>query len=74
MTLSLNARCFRLYVVNQPVDRERICKPTVLPDGRTVFRCIFCHKDFLSYSDINRHMDFHEGELRVWMSVLLAQG
>ncbi|XP_070175497.1 zinc finger protein 236-like [Littorina saxatilis] len=49
-----------LYVVNQPVDRERLCKPTVLPDGRTVFRCIFCHKDFLSYSDINRHMDFHE--------------
>lgn len=52
----------RLYVVNQPVDRERLCKPTILPDGRTVFRCIFCRKDFLSYSDINRHMDFHEGQ------------
>ncbi|XP_076456015.1 uncharacterized protein LOC143290456 isoform X2 [Babylonia areolata] len=57
---SLSRTHSRLYVVNQPVDRERLCKPTLLPDGRTVFRCIFCHKDFLSYSDINRHMDFHE--------------
>ncbi|KAK7471407.1 hypothetical protein BaRGS_00035959 [Batillaria attramentaria] len=57
---SLSRTHSRLYVVNQPVDRERLCKPTVLPDGRTVYRCVFCHKDFLSYSDINRHMDFHE--------------
>lgn len=57
---SLSRTHSRLYVVNQPVDREQLCKPTLLPDGRTVFKCYFCHKDFLSYSDINRHMDFHE--------------
>ncbi|XP_046358785.2 uncharacterized protein LOC124136795 isoform X1 [Haliotis rufescens] len=50
----------RLHVVNQPVDREQVCKPTILADGRTVYRCVFCSKDFLSFSDINRHMDFHE--------------
>ncbi|XP_076092623.1 uncharacterized protein LOC143064014 [Mytilus galloprovincialis] len=57
---SLSRTHSRLPVVSTPVDREKICKPTVLADGRTVFRCPFCNKDFLSYSDINRHMDFHE--------------
>ena len=57
---SLSRTHSRLPIVSTPVDREKICKPTVLPDGRTVFRCPFCSKDFLSYSDINRHMDFHE--------------
>lgn len=57
---SLSRTHSRLPIVSTPVDREKICKPTVLKDGRTVFRCPFCSKDFLSYSDINRHMDFHE--------------
>ncbi|GAB1600350.1 zinc finger protein 236-like isoform X3, partial [Argonauta hians] len=59
---SLSRTHSRLHVVNSPVDREKVCKPTLLPDGRAVYRCIFCGKDFLSYSDINRHMDFHEVE------------
>lgn len=59
--LNISTLFYRLPVVSTPVDREKICKPTLLADGRTVFRCPFCNKDFLSYSDINRHMDFHEG-------------
>ena len=51
----------RLDVVKSPVQRDEVCRPTSLPDGRQVFRCIYCHKDFCSFSDINRHMDFHEG-------------
>ena len=51
----------RLNVVKIPVRREDACKPTLLPDGRTVYRCTYCSKDFGSFSDINRHMDFHEG-------------
>ena len=39
-----------------------MCKPTTTADGRTVYKCPFCSKDFLSFSDINRHMDFHEGK------------
>ncbi|ESO94293.1 hypothetical protein LOTGIDRAFT_118548, partial [Lottia gigantea] len=42
------------------VNRDNLCKPTVLPDGRYVYRCEICSKDFLSFSDVNRHMDFHE--------------
>ncbi|XP_041371714.1 sal-like protein 3 [Gigantopelta aegis] len=57
---SLSRTHSRLHVVNQPIDRDMVCKPVVLPDGRAVFRCVFCSKDFLSFSDINRHMDFHE--------------
>lgn len=54
--------CFsRLYVVRQPVNREDACKPIVMPDGRTVYRCSYCNKDFCTFSDVNRHMDFHEG-------------
>ena len=53
----------RLYVVRNPLKREEACKPTVLADGRTVYRCTYCNKDFATYSDINRHMDFHEGTL-----------
>lgn len=51
----------RLPIVNSPVNRDQICKPTTLDDGRQVFTCPFCSKNFSSYSDINRHMDFHEG-------------
>ena len=51
----------RVYVVRNALKRDEACKPTVLADGRTVYRCSYCSKDFASYSDINRHMDFHEG-------------
>ena len=54
--------CYRLNVVMSPLRREEVCKPTMLPDGRTVYRCTYCNKDFTTLSDINRHMDFHEGE------------
>ena len=47
-----------------PLRRDEVCKPTVLPDGRTVYRCTYCNKDFTTLSDINRHMDFHEGEYK----------
>lgn len=53
----------RLSIVNEPLDRNSLCKPQVLDDGRSVYTCVICHKQFLSLSDINRHMDFHEGEL-----------
>ena len=48
--------------MHSPINRESMCKPTSTPDGRTVYKCPFCSKDFLSFSDINRHMDFHEGK------------
>lgn len=51
----------RLNLVRQPIRREDACKPTLLQDGRAVYRCSYCNKDFGSYSDVNRHMDFHEG-------------
>ncbi|XP_050404250.1 zinc finger protein 236 [Patella vulgata] len=57
---SLSRTHSRLHVVNQPVNRDNLCKPIVLPDGRYVYRCDVCSKDFLSFSDVNRHMDFHE--------------
>ena len=53
---------FRLPIVHSPINRESMCKPTTTPDGRTVYKCPFCSKDFVSFSDINRHMDFHEGK------------
>ena len=56
-------RC-RLDVVRTPVKREDVCKPIILPDGRAVYRCSYCNKDFGSFSDVNRHMDFHEGQSR----------
>ncbi|XP_069119960.1 zinc finger protein 236-like isoform X2 [Argopecten irradians] len=57
---SLSRTHSRLPIVNAPVNRDKVCKPMTLTDGRVVYRCPFCSKDFLSYSDINRHMDFHE--------------
>lgn len=57
---SLSRTHSRLPIVNSPVNRDQICKPTTLDDGRQVFTCPFCSKNFSSYSDINRHMDFHE--------------
>lgn len=59
-TTSLSRTHSRLSVVNEPVDRNSLCKPKVLEDGRSVYSCAICHKHFLSLSDINRHMDFHE--------------
>ncbi|CAE1253827.1 unnamed protein product [Acanthosepion pharaonis] len=55
----------KLTSLSRTHSREKVCKPTLLPDGRAVYRCIFCGKDFLSFSDINRHMDFHEVETGV---------
>ncbi|XP_059171027.1 uncharacterized protein LOC131952414 isoform X2 [Physella acuta] len=57
---SLSRTHSRLSVVNEPLDRNSLCKPKVLDDGRSVYSCVICHKNFLSLSDINRHMDFHE--------------
>ena len=37
----------RLYVVNQPVDRERICTPSVLADGRTVYLSLRLGREIL---------------------------
>ena len=47
------------------MKREDALTPMTLEDGRTVYRCSYCSKDFTSYSDINRHMDFHEG-ITLW--------
>ncbi|XP_052253409.1 zinc finger protein 236-like isoform X3 [Dreissena polymorpha] len=57
---SLSRTHSRLGIVNTPINREALCKPTTLTDGRIVFKCPFCSKEFVSFSDINRHMDFHE--------------
>lgn len=57
---SLSRTHSRLGIVQSPINREAMCKPTTLTDGRTVYKCPFCSKEFVSFSDINRHMDFHE--------------
>jgi len=61
--------------VRRPIKREDACRPVVLADGRTAFRCFYCKKDFCTISDVNRHMDFHEGVEKVtlncqWHTVL----
>ncbi|XP_052804987.1 zinc finger protein 236-like isoform X2 [Mya arenaria] len=61
---SLSRTHSRLGIVQSPINRESMCKPTTLADGRTVYKCTFCSKEFVSYSDINRHMDFHEGKTK----------
>ncbi|CAH1773102.1 unnamed protein product [Owenia fusiformis] len=57
---SLSRTHSRLQVVRSPINREKVCKPQALPDGRSVYPCVFCGKEFSTFSDINRHMDFHE--------------
>ncbi|XP_045209229.2 zinc finger protein 236-like isoform X2 [Mercenaria mercenaria] len=61
---SLSRTHSRLGIVQSPINREAMCKATTLTDGRTVYKCPFCSKEFVSYSDINRHMDFHEGKIK----------
>lgn len=55
----------RLNVVEKPVERSDVYKPRTLPDGKLFYECCYCHKGFGSVSDINRHMDFHEGIVNV---------
>jgi uncharacterized Zn-finger protein len=49
----------RLAVVEPGIDRSAICKPRYI-NGKAIYSCIFCDKEFCSYSDINRHLNFHE--------------
>ncbi|XP_064472248.1 uncharacterized protein LOC135386331 isoform X2 [Ornithodoros turicata] len=51
----------RLGVVENPISRDEACKPHVGPDGKIIYPCSYCTKTFCSTSDLNRHMDFHEG-------------
>ena len=51
----------RLNIVSDPVEREKALSPIVDDIGRTFFQCPYCHKLFGSTSDMNRHLDFHEG-------------
>ena len=53
----------RLNVVRTPISRVNACRPTVMPDGHTIYKCTYCAKEFQTFSDINRHLDFHEGSL-----------
>ena len=66
--VSFKARFFKVYLVLKQLvscrgtpKREDAFKTTVLADGRTVYRCTLCAKDFATYSDVSRHMDYHEG-------------
>lgn len=49
----------RLDIVASPVMRSK-SSTKVLPNGKTVFTCLYCRKTFTTSSDLNRHMDFHE--------------
>lgn len=51
----------RLDVAERPISREEACTPQMGPDGKFVYPCSYCYKTFCSTSDLNRHMDFHEG-------------
>ncbi|XP_064097220.1 zinc finger protein 236-like isoform X2 [Macrobrachium nipponense] len=50
----------RLNIVQEPIDRDKALVPITDDIGRTFFECPYCHKLFLSTSDMNRHLDFHE--------------
>lgn len=51
----------RLNIVQEPIDRDKALMPITDDIGRTFFECPYCHKLFGSTSDMNRHLDFHEG-------------
>jgi len=48
-------------VVEKPVKRAEACRPLIGPDGRYLYPCVYCQKTFCSLSDLNRHINFHEG-------------
>ncbi|XP_064643936.1 uncharacterized protein LOC135497880 isoform X2 [Lineus longissimus] len=50
----------RVEVICDPQKHEESATPVFLPDGRTLFRCAYCAKEFPNYSDIRRHLNFHE--------------
>ncbi|XP_068235169.1 sal-like protein 1 [Palaemon carinicauda] len=50
----------RLNIVQEPIDRDKALVPITDDIGRTFFECPYCRKLFLSTSDMNRHLDFHE--------------
>lgn len=51
----------RMEMPEKPMSRDEACTPQMGPDGKFVYPCSYCYKTFSSTSDLNRHMDFHEG-------------
>ncbi|XP_065304189.2 B-cell lymphoma/leukemia 11B-like isoform X1 [Dermacentor albipictus] len=51
----------RMDMAERPISRDEACTPQMGPDGKFVYPCSYCYKTFSSTSDLNRHMDFHEG-------------
>jgi uncharacterized Zn-finger protein len=51
----------RLGIVEKPIKRNEACRPLLGPDGKFLYPCGYCQKTFCSLSDLNRHMNFHEG-------------
>ncbi|KAG7176687.1 Zinc finger protein 236-like 3, partial [Homarus americanus] len=51
----------RLNIIQEPIDRDKALMPITDDIGRTFYECPYCHKLFGSTSDMNRHLDFHEG-------------
>ncbi|KAK8771592.1 hypothetical protein V5799_025160 [Amblyomma americanum] len=51
----------RLDTAERPVGRDEACTSQMGPDGKFIYPCSYCYKAFSSTSDLNRHMDFHEG-------------
>ena len=43
------------------MKRAEACRPLIGPDGRYLYPCVYCQKTFCSLSDLNRHINFHEG-------------
>ncbi|XP_074652108.1 uncharacterized protein LOC141906705 [Tubulanus polymorphus] len=58
--LGLSRTHSRLDVVYDPKKSEAACRPVLLDDGRSVYKCTYCPKEFPNYSDIRRHISFHE--------------
>lgn len=57
----LSAYNCRMDMPERPMSRDEACTPQMGPDGKFVYPCSYCYKTFSSTSDLNRHMDFHEG-------------
>ena len=64
MILTLFQISLRLGIVEKPIKRNEACRPQLGPDGKSLYPCGYCQKTFCSLSDLNRHMNFHEGEIR----------
>ena len=48
-------------LVDERIDRRQVMQPQINPSGRCVFNCPHCSRGFSTQFELNRHLNFHEG-------------